>query len=225
MPKKSEQTASPARNFTLTTAERVQAIVQGLPAWARRLKRIEDLHAEILELHQAGRNHETKKRLDELVKLVDAHNSYYPMEANLPFDPDTSRVMDGGEPWRPMPRPTLESIVAAKKVDDEDIPVSLEWRDADGALSVTFDAASPPESGKVTLRIDQEAFTFSRDGEIVRHVPLWNVEELACNPLRVITTDTETIELPSPAKLDQTIANELSARLRSLRSGATAYRG
>ena len=216
MAKKSEQTASPARNFTLTTAERVQAIVQGLPAWARRLKRIEDLHAEILELHQAGRNLETKKRLEELAKLVDAHNSYYPMEANLPFDPDTSRVMDGGEPWRPMPRPTLESIVATKNVE-EDLPVSLEWKDVDGALSVSFD--------DVTLRIDQEAFTFSRDGEIVRHVPLWNVEELAADPLRLITTDTETIELPSPAKLDETIANELSARLRSLRSGATAYRG
>lgn len=216
MAKKSEQTASPARNFTLTTAERVQAIVQGVPAWARRLKRIEDLTAEIVELHLAGRDRETKKRLEEMVKLVDAHNSYYPMEANLPFDPDTSRVMDGGEPWRPMPRPTLESIVAAHGESD-DAPESLEWKDADGALSVSFD--------DVTLRIDQDAFTFSRDGEIVRHVPLWNVEELVADPLRLVTADTETIELPSPPKLDETIANELSARLRSLRSGATAYRG
>ena len=55
MTKKSEQTASPARNFTLTTAERVQAIVQGVPAWSRRLKRIEDLTAEIIQLHIAGR--------------------------------------------------------------------------------------------------------------------------------------------------------------------------
>jgi hypothetical protein len=216
--KKSEQTASTVygRNFTLTTAERVQAIVQGLPAWARRLKRIEDLNGEILELHLAGRDRDTKKRLEELVKLVDAHNSYYPMEANLPFDPDTSRVMDGGEPWRPMPRPTLESIVAALREKD-DVPESLVWRDSDGALSVTFD--------DVTLRIDQEAFTFSRDGDLVRHVPLWNIEELAAGPLRLITTDTETIELPCPPKLDETIANELSARLRSLRAGATAYRG
>jgi hypothetical protein len=214
MPKKSEQTASPARNFTLTTAERVQAIVQGLPAWARRLKRIEDLTAEIVQLHVAGSDREAARRLVELVKLVDAHNTYYPMEANLPFDPETSRIIDGGEPWRPMPRPTLESIARAKS---DEMPESLEWRDTDGALSVTF--------ADVTLRLDQEAFTFTRDGELVRHVPLWNIEELAGSPLRVITTDTETIELPSPAKLDVVIATELSARLRSLRSGTTAYRG
>lgn len=216
MAKKSEQTASPARNFTLTTAERVQAIVQGVPAWARRLKRIEDLTGEIVQLHVAGKDRDTKKRLEELVKLVEAHNAYYPMEANLPFDPDTSRVMDRGEPWRPMPRPTLESIIATQR-EKEELPESLVWRDVDGALSVTFD--------DVTLRIDQEAFVFERDGEVVRHVPLWNVEEFNADPLRVITADTETIDLPSPPKLDETIAAELSARLRSLRSGATAYRG
>ena len=45
------------------------------------------------------------------------------------------------------------------------------------------------------------------------------------HPIRVITIDTETIELPSPAKLDETIAQELGARLRSLRSTVSAYRG
>jgi hypothetical protein len=219
--KKSEQTASPARNFTLTTAERVQAIVQGVPAWARRLKRIEDLTGEIVQLHLAGSDHEAKKRLAEMVKLVDAHNSYYPMEANLPFDPDTSRIMDGGEPWRPMPRPTIQSLVDAQREDDDDVPESLEWKDLDGVLSVAFDEGG----SKVTLRLDQEAFALLRDGEIVRHVPLWNVEELAADPLRLITIDTETIELPSPPKLDQTIAIELSTRLRSLRSTGSAYRG
>ncbi len=218
MAKKSEQTASPARNFTLTTAERVQAIVQGLPAWARRLKRIEDLTAEIVELHVAGNDRDAKKRLVELVKLVDAHNSYYPMEANLPFDPETSRIIDGGEPWRPMPRPTLASIIASQS---DDIPESLAWKDTDGALSVTF----ADDASHVTLRLDQEAFTLTRDGELVRHVPLWNIEELAAAPLRVITTDTETIELPCPPSQGTTIATELSSRLRSLRSGVTAYRG
>jgi hypothetical protein len=216
--KKSEQTASPARNFTLTTAERVQAIIQGLPAWARRLKRIEDLTAEIVQLHVAGNDRDAKKRLPELVKLVDAHNSYYPMEANLPFDPETSRIVDGGEPWQPMPRPTLESIIASQA---DEIPESLAWKDMDNALSVTF----ADDASHVTLRLDQEAFTFTRDGELVRHVPLWNIEELAADPLRVITTDTETIELPCPPTLAATIATELSSRLRSLRSGVTAYRG
>ena len=214
MAKKSEQTASPARNFTLTTAERVQALVQGVPAWARRLKRIEDLTAEVIQLHLAGKEREVNKRLEELGKLVQAHNAYYPMEANLPFDPDTSRIMDHGEPWRPMPPPTLESILQTQK---DELPPSLAWSDRDGALSVSFE--------DVTLRIDQQAFSYERDGELVRHVPLWNIEEIAAAPLRLITTDTETIDLPAPPKLDETIANELAARLRSLRSSATAYRG
>ena len=214
MAKKSEQTASPARNFTLTTAERVQAIVQGVPAWARRLKRIEDLTAEVIQLHVAGNDRDAQKRVAEMVKLVDAHNAYYPMEANLPFDPESSRLMDNGEPWRPMPRPTLESIVEGGR---EELPISLAWSDADGMLSVKFE--------DVVFRLDQEAFVFERDGSVVRHVPLWNVEEIVAGPLRVVTTDTETIELPSPPKLDDTIAQELSSRLRSLRSAVSAYRG
>lgn len=206
MAKKSEQTASPARNFTLTTAERVQAIVQGVPAWSRRLKRIEDLTADVVQLHIAGKERDVKKRLVELAQLVEAHNAYYPIEANLPFN----------KPWTPMPIPTLESILAAQ-TGDEDLPPSLAWTDSDGALSVKFD--------DVTLSIDQDGFTFQKGEEIVRSVPLWNVEEIASSPLRVITTDTETIELPAPPRLDETIAAELSARLRSLRSGQTAYRG
>ena len=205
MGKKSEQTASPARNFTLTTAERVQAIVQGVPAWSRRLKQIEDLTATIIQLHIAGRDRDATKKLTELVKLVQTHNAYYPIEANLPFN----------RPWSPMPIPTLESILATQP--EEDVTPSLAWVDSDGALSVKFD--------DVVLRIDQEGFSFTRDGALVRSIPLWNVEELASDPLRVITTDTETIELPCPEKLDQTIAAELSARLRSLRSATTAYRG
>jgi hypothetical protein len=213
--KKSEQTASPARNFTLTTAERVQAIIQGVPAWARRLKRIEDLMGEIAQLHDAGNDRDAKKRLEEMVKLVEAHNAYYPMEANLPFDPDTSRVMDRGEPWRPMPRPTLESILAARRHDDA--PTSVAWHDSDGALSVAF--------GDVTLRIDEEFLACSRGDELVAHVPLWSIEEIAAPPLRVITTATETIELPAPPDIAETICQELAARLRSLRSAKSDYRG
>jgi hypothetical protein len=217
--KKFEQTASPERNFTLTTAERVQAIVQGAPAWSRRLKRIEDLTAEIIQCHVAGRVRDVKKKLAEMVKLVEAHNAYYPVEANLPYD----------KPFSPMPVPTLESILASQPKDEE-LPASLAWTDVDGALSVAFEVVGSAEGGTtqkaiVKLKLDQEAFTFERDGELVRHVPLWNVEEFDAGPLRVITTDTETIELPAPPKLDETIAAELSARLRALRSATTAYRG
>jgi hypothetical protein len=107
-----EHTAAPQRNFTLTTGERIQAVVAGLPAWARRRKRIEDLRQNIAVAHRAGEERSVRKQLAELTTLVAAHNAYYPIEANLPFDPVTSRLIDGGRPWRPMPRPTLESILA-----------------------------------------------------------------------------------------------------------------
>lgn len=204
MTKRSEQTASPARNFTLTTAERVQAMVQGVPAWSRRLKHIEDLTAEIVQLHVAGKERDVQKRLAELTKLVETHNAYYPVEANLPFD----------KPWTPMPRPTLEAILAAQP---EPLPPSLAWVDSGGALSVTFDG--------VTLRLDAEAFSFTRDGELVERLPVWRIEEFESAPLRVITTDTETIELAAPPRLDELIAAELSGRLRALRAASRAYRG
>ena len=95
----------------MTTAERVQALVGGPPAWARRLKHIEDLRKKIAAMHEAGAaRHELLRQLDELVALVEAHNAYYPIEANLPFDPTTSRLIDHGKPWRPMPRPTLDDL-------------------------------------------------------------------------------------------------------------------
>ena len=106
--KASEQTAAPARNFTITTAERVNAVVTGVPAWARRLKRIEDLSAEIASSDKPQRDLE--KKVVELHALIDAHNAYYPIEANLPIDPRSGRMMDRGKPWTRMGKPTLSEL-------------------------------------------------------------------------------------------------------------------
>ncbi len=217
------QTASPARNFTLTTAERVQAIVTGLPAWARRRKQIEDLSAQILELHRAGEERAAKKKLTVLVSLVDAHNTYYPIEANLPLDPETSRLMEGGTPWKRMMRPTIESLVAAEARDTSS-PRSLAWVDDDGGLSVSFDV----DAERVTLRLDEESLTCStRDGETVR-VATSRIEEIAGDhQLKIVTFDAETVELPF--EIDEamctSLATELSARLRVLRAAISNYRG
>lgn len=105
--RKGEQTAAPQRNFTMTTAERVNAIVTGVPAWARRLKRIEDLSEEIATSERP--QHELEQKLVVLHELIDAHNKYYPIEANLPLDP-TGRMMDRGKPWTRMPKPALETL-------------------------------------------------------------------------------------------------------------------
>ncbi len=106
--RKIEQTAAPARNFTITTAERVNAVVTGVPAWARRLKRIEDL-SELIATSDRS-EHELEKKLVELHALIDAHNAYYPIEANLPLDPFTGRMMDRGRPWKHVPKPALGDL-------------------------------------------------------------------------------------------------------------------
>jgi hypothetical protein len=225
----SEQTASPQRNFTLTTAERVQAIVTGPPAWARRRKNIEDLSALILQAHRDGRESEVKRKLAQLVELVDHHNAYYPIEANLPLDPETSRLMDNGEPWRPMPRPTLESLLAAANpIDDE--PVSFVWSDQPDALGVTFEAEGPDGAEeRYTVTLDHEALTCktARAGMCER-VPAFSIEEIGGGDrLEVVTGDAHTVRFPF--RLDEAsieiLAKELGARLRAMRAALSSYRG
>jgi hypothetical protein len=86
----------------------VNALVTGVPAWARRLKRIEDLSEEIAMSERP--EHELAKKLIVLHELIDAHNAYYPIEANLPIDAKTGRLMDRGRPWTRMPKPLLETL-------------------------------------------------------------------------------------------------------------------
>jgi hypothetical protein len=107
--------SDPPRNFTIPMEERIRAIAMGVPPWARRLRRIEDLSALVVKLARAGRIVDAEARLAEIAKLVEAHNRYYPIEANLPFHPITSQLMDRGEPWKPMKPPTMESLLAEPK--------------------------------------------------------------------------------------------------------------
>ncbi len=218
MARKLEQTASPARNFTLTTAERVGAIVTGLPAWARRRKFIEDLYTSIPELHRAGRVREAQKQLDELCHLIEAHNTYYPMEANLPLDQETSRLMEGGTPWKPMPRPTLESVLAAAEPKEE--PSSLSWSDTRSVLAVRFHA----HGRRYRLELDDESLSCGKIS-----MPTRDIEEIriADGFLEVLTVDTRTVRFHfelDPALLE-TIASELGTRLRALRAATSDYRG
>lgn len=117
------ETAVPQRNFTMTTEERVRALAGGLPAWAVRLKRIEDLTFEIVRalVREAERTGAVPtelpfaltKKLAEANALIDKHNRYYPIEANLPMHPRTGRLMSGGEPWQKTP-PLLASDLLAR---------------------------------------------------------------------------------------------------------------
>jgi hypothetical protein len=100
-----------SRNFTITLAERVRA-QEGLPAHLYRLGRIEQLIEKFVsELRaledDARRKHAAELDLARLNKLVDNHNRYYPIEANLPIDPDSGGVRD----FRPIEPITPELLL------------------------------------------------------------------------------------------------------------------
>ncbi len=112
------------RNFSVSTAERIRALVGGPPAYMLRRRKIEDLETSIVS---AIRAHEekTQARLDpraapaalkravsSLRALVEAHNKYYPIEANLPIDPRTGELVEFGKRWSPEPLPTFEDLIA-----------------------------------------------------------------------------------------------------------------
>jgi hypothetical protein len=111
-----------AFNFTVTTAEQARALVAGPPAWSRRLLRIERLEEEIVGalVAEALRSGSPPVAIPPLLapkvaaldQLVATHNTYYPIEANLPSDPRTRAVMEGGRPWQPIEVPRAGALLA-----------------------------------------------------------------------------------------------------------------
>jgi len=122
------ETLDPARNFTLTTEERVRAVAAGPPAYVRRRRAIEDLEegivrvlvercreatAEGLDVREHARANAPMRALERLNDLVARHNRYYPIEANLPVHPRTGELVERtGEPWRPMDPRSIEALIA-----------------------------------------------------------------------------------------------------------------
>lgn len=222
MAKKTAETASPARNFTLTTAERVQAAAIGPPAWARRRKRIEELQGIIVTLARGGRTRDANKKLAELVKLIEAHNTYYPMEANLPFDPITSRVMEGGEPWKPLPRPTLESLLDAADGVSKD--ATLTWSDEPDALSVEIERAG----WTLAIRLDRTSLALTRNDDLIASVSTPTIDDVLVVEQGLEITrqrgGSVTFEIDASRKALEELATELVRRLRALRAPRSPYR-
>lgn len=123
------ETSSPARNFTIRLEDRVRAL-GGPPAYVRRRKTIEDIldatERGLRGLYDRLRKREptsdiraeffergrTQFTFHELNRLIDNHNRYYPAEADLPMHRRTGALLErGGEPWRPMPRISLEDVM------------------------------------------------------------------------------------------------------------------
>ena len=111
-------TSLPVRNFQIPLAERIRAM-GGPPAYIARKRSIEDFEAAFVRrLRDALAVSEEKaatairgSEIERLNKLIDAHNRYYPIEANLPVSYKTGEFMVWGEPWRPLAPWTLERLL------------------------------------------------------------------------------------------------------------------
>ena len=107
------------RNFSQTLAERVRA-QEGVPAYIRRKRQIEDwLDAALAALaaHEDPSEHGLRSLasvldLARVNDLIDRHNRYYPIEANLPIDLRSGELLERGQRWRPMASITVESLLA-----------------------------------------------------------------------------------------------------------------
>ena len=119
-------TFAPARNFTIPLAARVRAAA-GPPPYALRKRRIEDLEEQLLAtmrevLLAAADAHAARATLlarasvlrpiRELERLIDAHNRYYPIEANLPIDPKSGALLERGIPWKRLAPLGFEELFA-----------------------------------------------------------------------------------------------------------------
>jgi len=112
-------TVAPPRNFTLSIEERLRAYAQGAPGYIRRRRRIEDLEQRLIQKLAAAEAPvqvlsaaEVVAELALLNDLIGRHNRYYPIEANLPIDVRSGRLMDRGVPWRPLPPVTAADLLA-----------------------------------------------------------------------------------------------------------------
>jgi hypothetical protein len=118
-PARSADTATPARNFTMTSEARIGALISGPPPFAVRLRRIEELEEDVVaalcECERTGASSipiAVARRIDEANALIRDHNRYYPVERNLPIDAATGGLLEMGEPWRPKPPLTIDALRA-----------------------------------------------------------------------------------------------------------------
>lgn len=119
----------PQVNFTISLENKVKSMF-GPPHYATRARRIENITQKLMEgltieyasmIDSFGDDPETFARqwkeliglleLDELNDLIEKHNTYYPVEANLQIDPDSGAPLIGSVPWEPKELISTESLL------------------------------------------------------------------------------------------------------------------
>ncbi len=126
----------PQANFTISLENKVKSMF-GPPHYATRARRIENITQKLIE--DLAVEHENMKQeyddrpevfarkwqeliasleLDDLNELIEKHNQYYPMEANLQIDPETGAPLAGAVPWEPKKKITVEELLKRFSVKD-----------------------------------------------------------------------------------------------------------
>ena len=119
----------PEFNFTIPLEKKVQAL-SGPPYYAVRARRIEQLTDQLMEeltvnyskmmkqfsnspevFAQKWKESVESVELDTINDLIERHNNYYPVEANLTIDPKSEALMFGSAPWEPRKKVTKESLL------------------------------------------------------------------------------------------------------------------
>jgi len=120
-PPPAADTVSPPRNFTLSIEDRLRAYAQGAPGYIRRRKRIDDLEERLRAKVTAAPDPKALLAREDFVAelallndLIGRHNSYYPIEANLPVDVRTGRLLERGMPWHPLPPITPDDLLSRR---------------------------------------------------------------------------------------------------------------
>jgi hypothetical protein len=97
----------------------LRAYAQGVPSHIRRRRRIEDLEARLVARlaaaatpAEAAAAADVEAELALLNDLIDRHNRYYPIEAQLPIDVRTRTLVERGAPWRPLPHVASADLLA-----------------------------------------------------------------------------------------------------------------
>jgi hypothetical protein len=119
----------PQVNFTIPLEKKIQTL-SGPPYYMLRSRQIERLMDQLMEelsaeyskmlAKFAGRREvfagKWKKLienwpLDKLNNLIEKHNMYYPIEANLRMNPRSSDFLFGSAVWKPREKITVESLL------------------------------------------------------------------------------------------------------------------